>query len=240
MARQETVEHYLRGWFELPSRPNLWSSLVFRNVVSVFSIALLGAVGSSAIAAPTYFAARPAFSSQLGSSVTDDYSNPGYIFIQNNSAMSAVLGETDYRSTGFTDWNIVSDDGKYCAGCNGSFELSFTTTSVGDANGVFGVGLDVQLNNDYFAFVTFGDGSTDNVQVLGGNFFGFFGLTSPQEVKSIHFGLTGGGSTQIGYLQIDNLTIGAAGAAVPEPTTTGLVALALLGLAATRRKPAAR
>ncbi len=208
---------------------------MIKSVASAFSLALLGALGSSAIAAPTYFAARPAFSGQLGASVTDNYSNPGYVFIQNNAVMNAVLGETDYRTTGFNDLNIVSG-GTYCAGCNGSFELSFTTTSVGDANGVFGVGLDVLDNSGYFAFVTFGDGSTDNVLVTGS----FFGLTSPQEVKSIHFGLTGGGSTQGGVFRIDNLTIGAAGAAVPEPTTTALLTLALLGLAATRRKPAAR
>lgn len=205
---------------------------MIKNIVSALWLVLLGAIGSTAVAAPTYFASRPVFTSQLGASVTDDYSNAAYVFIQSNAAMSAVLGETDYRTTGFTNLNIVSGQ-TYCAGCNGSFELNFTTTSVGDANGVFGVGLDVLANSGYFAFVTFGDGSTDNVLVTGS----FFGLTSPQEIKTIHFGLTGGGTTIGGVFQIDNLTIGDDAAVVPEPASLALLATALLGLAAARRKP---
>ena len=67
---------------------------------------------------------------EAGSIVIDDYANPGYVFIQSDAIMSAVLGETDYRTTGFNNLNIVSG-GRYCAGCNGSFELSFATTSAG-------------------------------------------------------------------------------------------------------------
>src|SRR5688500_17216263 len=73
--------------------------------------------------------------------VTDDYSNPGYVFSQDDVTMSAILGETDYMTTGFLNWNLVSG-GYYCAGCNGSFELSFLTTTVGNAEGVNGVGVD--------------------------------------------------------------------------------------------------
>lgn len=203
---------------------------MIKKLVSVLWVALLGAIGSAAVAAPTYFASRPVFAGQLGASVTDDYANPGYVSIQSNAAMSAVLGETDYRSTHFSDWNIVTGQ-TYCAGCNGSFELGFATTSVGNASGVFGVGLDVVGNSGIFAFVTFGDGSTDNVLVTGS----FFGLTSPQAIKTIHFGLSGGVATNQMYFQIDNLTIGDAAAQVPEPASLALLAMALLGLAAARR-----
>lgn len=198
-------------------------------------VAWLAIMGAAAVAAPTYYGARPAFTSQLNASVTDDYSNPSYVFIQSDAVMSAVLGETKYRSTFFNDLNIVSDQ-TYCAGCNGTFELNFTATSVGDANGVFGVGVDVLGNSGVFAFITFGDGSTDNVLVTGS----FFGLTSPQEIKTIHFGLSGGGATNQVVFQIDNLTIGNAAAQVPEPASLALLAMALLGLAAmTRRAPVA-
>src|SRR5207248_5386743 len=51
------------------------------------------------------------------------------------SAMSAVVGETEYTSTFYNDTNLVfhfpgSTDAIYCSGCNGSYQLSFTTTSV--------------------------------------------------------------------------------------------------------------
>lgn len=194
-----------------------------------------GLLSISANAAPSYYSSSASFQSQLGTSVTDDYSNAGYIFIQNNATMSAVLGETDYQSTGFTDLNIVTG-GYYCAGCNGSFKLDFTSTSVGDANGVFGVGANYLFNTGYFAFITFGDDSTANILMTGET--GFFGVTATEQIKSIHFGLTGGGTTTdaSGSFAIDNLTIGNQGGQVPEPASLALLGLALAGLGATRRK----
>jgi PEP-CTERM motif len=193
---------------------------------------LVAAFASSAWAAPTYYNDRPTFLAQLGTSVTDPYSDPRYVFIQNNAVMSAVLGETDYVSTGWPNLNIVSN-GQYCAGCNGSFRLEFTSTSVGGASGVWGAGFDFPFNSGYFAYITFGDGSTDNVAIPTGN--GFFGLTSSESVKSIHLGLTGGGTTQGGNFGIDNLTIGNAGD-VPEPSALLLAGLGLAGVAVARRR----
>jgi hypothetical protein len=170
------------------------------------------------------YAERTSFEASLGASVFDDYSNPGYTFIQSNAAMSGVLGETDYSSTGFlpNEINMVyapdTVDFIYCAGCNGSFILSFTTTSVGTLDGVFGVGFDF-FNGEsssqlYNAFVTFGDGSQLNIPLpfvpISAPLDTFFGLTSSLSIKSIAFGLPFGQPTNQnqGTFGIDNLTIG--------------------------------
>jgi hypothetical protein len=159
-----------------------------------------------------------------------------YGFSQNDATMSAVLGETDYTSTGFPNHNLVPN-GYYCAGCNGSFQLGFTTTSVGDASGVFGVGIDILSNSQslpYHAFVTFGDASTIDYLLPGAGTF--WGINSPLNIASIDFGLINGGTTVSGSFAIDNLTIGSA--AVPAPATLALFGLGLAGLGWSRRKKA--
>lgn len=207
----------------------------------------MAALAASPASAFTVFSDRTAFQVQLGASITDDYTNPGYdidpvtgVNFLTDVEMSAVLGETIYQATGFPNNNIVgaligSRTG-YCAGCNGSFLLSFTSTSVGSGAGVFGVGLDLIANagnfntpkDIYSAFVTFGDGSTANfslpfVDTEGDlSSFPFFGLTSERLVTSIAFGLPDGGVTTEGSFAINNLTIGAE---VPGP-------LPLFGVAA--------
>jgi hypothetical protein len=56
--------------------------------------------------------------------------------------MTAVLGATTYQTSGHLDNNIVfGTSTTYCGGCNGSFILDFTSTSIGSGNGVFGLGL---------------------------------------------------------------------------------------------------
>jgi hypothetical protein len=173
----------------------------------------LGAVvalmaGRAEAAVPIYYNNLGDFQSDIIFSVTDDYSNPGYVFIQSNAVMSAVIGETDYMSTGFMELNIVSG-GTYCAGCNGSFELSFQTTTVGNAEGVSGVGMNIAFQdpgNPYFAFITFADGTTDNIQLPGAG--SFWGVAAPERIERIHFGLSMGGVTQGGGFGIDNLIVG--------------------------------
>lgn len=204
-----------------------------RNLITGLAITLTGLLSASAYAAPTFYNNRITFSNQLATSVTDDYSKPGYVGIHNNAAMSAVLGETDYTSTGHLNWNLVFG-ATYCAGCNGSFQLDFTSTSVGNASGVFGVGMDVLSNAGYHAFITYGDNSTLDIAVPGRS--GFFGITAPELITSIHFGLANRGTTTGGYFQIDNLTIGSAGQSVPEPTTLLLASLALVGVGASRKR----
>jgi hypothetical protein len=202
-------------------------------------LAITTLVVSPAGAATTIYADRPSFEASLGASVIDDYSNPGYAFVQSDLAMSSVLEETNYSTTGFPEANVVfSPPGTtefiYCAGCNGSFVLSFTTTSVGTTDGIFGVGF--EFSNGVFgvpsvplydAFVTFGDGSKQNIALPFAVFIPplntFFGITSSLSVKSIAIGLPNGQATIQGVFSLDNLTIGSQ--PVPGP-------LPLLGVSA--------
>jgi MYXO-CTERM domain-containing protein len=176
-------------------------------VVPVFVFVALASRSADA-ATPTYYDSLMNFQVDVTSTVTDDYSNPGYAFQQSNAVMNAVLGETDYFTTGFMDWNLVPG-GYYCAGCNGSFQLIFTTTSVGDATGVNGVGMDISFHDltmQYYAYIIFADGTTDNVALpASGN---FWGVSAPERIESIHFGLSGGASTTGGSFGIDNLIVG--------------------------------
>ncbi|MGH7303512.1 MAG: hypothetical protein ACRELZ_09495 [Candidatus Rokuibacteriota bacterium] len=171
------------------------------------------------------FSDRIVFEGELGTRVLDDYSDPGYLVNENpqfpilhvlsDAGMSAVLGETVYTATRHPNVNIVlSQPGqasRYCAGCNGTFRLSFGATSVGEAGGVFGASFDVfrLVNNSVWtehphAFVTFADGTMTSVG-LGG---GFFGVTANQRIQSIHVGLADGSASDRLYIEIDNLTIG--------------------------------
>jgi hypothetical protein len=209
-------------------------SIVRASVVVSMTITTL-AMGS-AEAGTTIYTDRPSFETSLGASVIDDYSNPGYKLLQSNAVMSSVLGETDYASTGFLpdEINIVGQapqgEFSYCAGCNGSFILSFTTTSVGTQDGVFGVGFEfINALDLYVAFVTFGDGSQKNIVLPVAvplfpidTFGAFFGITSDLSIKSIAIGLPNGQATNQGTFGIDNLTIGKP---VPGP-------LPLLGIGA--------
>ena len=180
------------------------------------ALILLGSVGAAVLtvsstaqaATPTFYNNQAAFTAAIPNSVTDPYSNPGYVFVQNNVAMSAVLGETDYFTTGHQNNNIVSG-GVYCAGCNGSFRLTFTSTTVGTAAGVNGVGMTIPFHSQglpYFAFIKFADGTTQNIALpLAGS---FWGVSAPERIENIHFGLSMGGTTQGGSFGIDNLVIG--------------------------------
>jgi hypothetical protein len=170
-------------------------------------------------ASSTLYTDRTSFEAAIGTTVTDDYGSPPYppgSGDYTNAAFSAFLGETDYRTTG---WLLLANrhlaDDTYCAGCNGSFELSFRTTSVTESGkGVYGVGLDVLENRPgtpYYAFITYGDGTTEDIAlpvVPSGGSPSFFGVTAPELIEKIHFGLSGGGSTRGGFFIIDNLTIG--------------------------------
>lgn len=200
-------------------------------------VALLALSVSSSTFASTIYTDSTSFNAVLSSTVVDDYQNPAYVFIQDNATMSAVLGETKYQSTGFNNLNIVP--GYYCAGCNGSFKLDFTSTSVSDASGVFGVGFNFfNIGNPSFdAFVTYGNGTTENIALGNQGWMAFWGITSSLEIASIDFGLPNGGYTTYGSFGIDDLTIGNQGYTnVPEPSALLIFGLGLAGLAFKRRR----
>jgi len=180
----------------------------------ILGAAVLLAAQSLGAATPTFHASSAAFTAAVGTQVVDGYGSPPYpadFGIYDNATFSAFLGETDYETTGFPNWNMHQSAGTYCAGCNGSFRLTFTSTSVTSGGAVFGVALDVLANDPslpYVAFVTYGDATTQNVALPGDG--SFFGVTAPEGIVSIHFGLTNGGSTTSGSFVIDNLRIAAA------------------------------
>ena len=167
------------------------------------------------------FTDEGAFLATLRTSITDTYATslgyPAPSATISNAAMSAVLGETAYTTTGHANTNKILDDSDplYCAGCNGSFRLDFTSTSVGGPNGVFGVGFSFRngggVELQYTAFVTFGDDSTQNFLLPLSNArppIEYFGITSDLRIKTVHLGLADGGATTSGSFQMDNLTIG--------------------------------
>lgn len=197
------------------------------------------------------------FLQSTGDYIIDDYQNPCYLNQEvgkpnaygtwNNTQMSSILGETQYEST-FWGNNTVyrqsdTDNFYYCAGCNGTFRLTFTQTTVGSSSGVFGAGFSVYSNdptsspNHYVAFVTFGDGSSLNLELPGGsqpNPVPFWGITSATMITSIHVGLPGGTPTNYGGFIMDDLII--ASHPVPEPTSLLFLGIGLMGLAGVRKR----
>ena len=197
--------------------------------ISLAASCLALVISITRVDATTIFSSRATFNTMIGNSITDTYSEadygPGFQEF-NDAKMDAVFGQTRYTPTRLPNQNLVDqlDDFShaYCAGCNGSFILDFTHTTIGTAQGVFGVGF------DYFtfgpqtetAFVTFGDDSTLNVELGPVGSQGFFGVTSDSLISSIALGLPNGGITDNSFTE-DNLTIaavpGPAIAAVPVP-----------------------
>jgi len=161
----------------------------FRSPLTAVAALVAVSIGGVAEAAnPEFFSDRATFVARLSDQITDNYANPGYQFLQNNAAMSAVLGETTYESTGFNNLNIVGG-GVYCAGCNGSFRLSFLDTSFSSATGIDAVGADIVFHAQslpYHAFITYGDGTTQDVLLPPAG--SFWGVIVPERVTNSPFG----------------------------------------------------
>lgn len=224
--------------------------------IAISSLALgFLAMADTGSSAAVIYTDSASFSAQLGASLTDTYTAPGYATVSGADApFSAVFGQTYYHSTGFANANeaggvFANDTSAYCAGCNGSFLLSFGDTSYTQGGGVFGVGFDVEFNPNAntYAFITFDNNSTLNVLLptqatYGVAFLGpnYFGITSDLGISSINVGAINGG-VSYNTVVIDNLQIGsAAKTTVPEPATWTmlLVGVGIIGtiFTTTRRK----
>jgi hypothetical protein len=212
----------------------------------LFVMVLVWLIAASEASANTvFYSDRNLFDAAIGASITDNYESPGYAgpngFLQLTDAkMDKVFGETRYTTTGFLNTNIIDDkifgfngSHAYCAGCNGSFTLDFTHTTIGNHKGVYGVGFDFVNNGPpYNAFITFGDKSSVD-ELLPIEFqpnTGFFGVASTSLIASIALGLPDGGATQSGFFAEDNLTIGTSLTAVPLPSTLILFSIGVAGL----------
>ena len=234
--------------FAIPRRRSRSSEVTAGLFVSTVTLASIVSAGA---ANAVIFNDRIPFEATLGVSITDDYSSPGYaagdvidigtLDIHSDANMSAVFGETRYTTTGSPNNNIIGGqrqgDPYYCAGCNGSYLLDFTATSIGTANGVFGVGLDVLIEEELVggttAFVTYGDGATENFVIPGlpdVTTDQFWGITDTRLISSIAFGLPNGGGSGSTRMAHDNLTIGTRVQALPEPSAILLFGLGLVGL----------
>jgi hypothetical protein len=195
------------------------------------------------------------FNNHIGQRFTDDYDSEGYQFLQTNEQMSAVHNQTKYAATGFPDINIVSqittgESHYYCAGCNGSFQLDFTDTSLSDEQGIFGVGINFKHVDtsdfdgnpvvdfpDYVAYVTFGNNSVENFTLPAGlsSTEFFWAITSEDRIQTIHFGLRDGLPTQEGDFSLLDLTIGNKKSAVSEPNALLLLFLGITSILIRRK-----
>jgi hypothetical protein len=196
--------------------------------------------------AATVYTDRGLFQAQLGSSLTDDYQNPKYINQLTNVQMNAVLNQTEYFPTEFSNVNVFTFDSStgnqgYCAGCNGTFIADFQHTSYGSLLGVFGVGLDILSNSSPIpgdgatldALVQFSDGTTQDFGLQKNSLTDsptFFGITDARGIETINFGINGQPSNEVTFI-VDNLTIGTANL-TPEPSSLLLFAFGLTGLGA--------
>lgn len=231
---------------------------LFRGVACTGVLSIL--ISGSAVAAPVLYSSQSSFLAAVGASITDDYSNPGYVHSggaqgfhpMTDAYMSSVLNQTRYTATYNANIDLVNaplatSNPYFCTGCNASFSLGFQSTSETVNGGVYGVsfnyrnGIPGQGSPGFDLLVTFGDGSTaDYTLPLSGtpsppSFTpDFWGITSNLEIASIYVGNHGASSnsTQFG---IDNLTIAGA-QQLPEPATVTLFGAGIAGFAAIRRR----
>lgn len=214
------------------------------------ALAVLAGMSTSQLSyaqAAQHYTDRSSFEATLSRIIVDDYENPAYHFFMNNAQFSAVRNETRYTSTYFDNlallapMNAAQTDHGYCAGCNGSYRLDFSSTSIANQQGgIFGFGMDYESSEaPVTALITYADGSTENM-ALPSTPWGFFGVTSARSISSVAFGLADGVPSSAIYLVQDNLTIGQAVSAVPEASELTMLVSGLTALAYLSRRRKAR
>lgn len=198
-----------------------------------------------ASAATQLFTDRAEWEAAVGARILDTFETsegyPAATAFLTDAAMSAVVGETRFETTGAPASNTLftrfDGDTIYCAlQCNSSFTLHFENSSLSDGTGVFGLGLDLSTNNGPAFFdplITFGDGTT-GLFLFNPFGTGFVGIISDERIRSVAFGPGGLPSTD-GLFAIDNVTLAAA-LAVPAPAGWMVLPLPLMLAAALRRR----
>ncbi len=213
--------------------------------MKTYLIAIFCVAGSVlALGSTMTYSDEHSFVVATGTKITDDFSNPNYIFQQSDAQMTGVLNETRYQSTTFPDTDLVEKtqfgNYDYCAGCNGGFNLFFDSTSIGNSSGVYGVGFQVGFNTNFdpaYTLVTFGDNTTELFALPRTyDFSGYFGITSDKLIKEMSMVEADGTvpPPNEGYwdLAISRLTI----ADVPEPGSLTMLATGLVGVASVLRR----
>ncbi len=232
---------------------NLFRWAMFATVIGAAFI------GGAAQASTVIFTNRTAFTSGLTATIVDDYGNPGYQASQTDAQMNAVLGQSTYKSP--TDHNSIYGgmlETVYLT-CPGvvrctvapAYEIGFGSTALSSGGNVYAMGFDYLDSYGAIATVTFGDGSTQVLNLLPPIVAPFpdttitprfVGLTSDLGIRKVDIT----GIEAIGYddwtdttytyftggMLIDNLTIGGLGkgSAVPEPATWAMMIAGFFGV----------
>jgi hypothetical protein len=217
-----------------------------------------------ASASPITYTSQSSFLAAVGKSITDDYSNAGYVRsfgpsppnFMTFSYMSSVLNETQYSGVAAPP-NQNTVVGPLAGGGNpyyaafgtngyGSFDLGFTSTSLTKNGGVFGVSFNYRNTSpsNPIKFLTsfivdFADGSSMSVSPPASGAF------LPAGFATDYFGVTSKSpitdisfqsSNLLGTFGLDNLTIAAAPIGVPEPSALSLFCAGLAGMAFFNRR----
>jgi hypothetical protein len=233
-----------------------------RITISVAAtLALLFGFGTARASTVTYNSAS-SFSAAIGPSITDNYESPGYqngdidnsstLHDFRNAAMDAVFNQTKYTPTEFLNTNGIlynsADNSWVYYPYNGTFTMNYQSTSLTVNNGVYGVGFNYYKypGSAYTAFVTFGDGSTEDFSIPDSGYSTvlsqYFGITSDLAIESIAIAGSNGQAFYAGntFFEMDNLTIAASPTPLPAALPLFAGGLGFVGYLTRRRKRSGR